>query len=66
MSAITRAEDEATDDIAIIQIHAGDGDGDGAELVFEYNGKHIAVSLSPTQSPEIVIRTSMSILLRTT
>lgn len=44
-----RAEDEVMDDISILQIHTGDGDG--AELVFEYNGKRTAVSLSPTQSP---------------
>jgi tRNA A-37 threonylcarbamoyl transferase component Bud32 len=34
------------DDIAVTRIYAGDGDG--AEIVLEYNGKQIAVSLFPS------------------
>ena len=46
------------DDIAIIQTHAGEGDG--AELVFEYNSKRIAVSLSPRLSSRLAYASSVS------
>jgi serine/threonine protein kinase len=49
MSATAREKHE-TNDIAVIQIHAGQSHG--AEIVFECNGKRIAVSLSTTQSSQ--------------
>ncbi len=47
MSATT-SEKQVKNDITVIQIHSGESDG--TELVFEWNGKRIAVSLSTTQA----------------
>ncbi|KPM37789.1 hypothetical protein AK830_g8771 [Neonectria ditissima] len=43
MSAM--AETETMDDIAVNQLHAGDGDGAG--MVFAFNGRQISVSIFP-------------------
>ncbi|KAM0419091.1 hypothetical protein ACHAPT_012030 [Fusarium lateritium] len=39
-------ETEIMDDIAVNQLHAGDGDG--ADMVFEFNGSQISVSIFPS------------------
>jgi hypothetical protein len=41
-----RAEEETLDEIAVNQLHAGDGDGVG--LVFTFNGRIISVSIFPS------------------
>ncbi|KAI1461592.1 hypothetical protein F4805DRAFT_238629 [Annulohypoxylon moriforme] len=49
------------DCMAIIDIHSGDGDG--AEVVMEFNGKHIAVSVFPDHSPQHAIENHLISLI---
>lgn len=41
-------EEDELDSIAVLKIHGGDGDG--AELVFDFNGQRISVSVFPSSS----------------
>ncbi|RFU33686.1 hypothetical protein B7463_g2664, partial [Scytalidium lignicola] len=50
MSTTTTTDDDTIDDIAVVQIHTGDGDG--ADIVFEFNKICIAVSIFPSHSSQ--------------
>ncbi|OQV10981.1 Protein kinase domain-containing protein [Cladophialophora immunda] len=46
--SVTITEKHGANEISVVQIHGGDGDG--AEIVLELNGKFIAVSIFPNHS----------------
>ncbi|KAH8817429.1 hypothetical protein F5884DRAFT_874470 [Xylogone sp. PMI_703] len=48
LSTMPITEDDVLNDMAVVQMHVGDGDG--ADVVFECNSKRISVSIFPSRS----------------